>query len=97
MMTKDFVEVLEAIAESDFYTEDPSEACIFVPPFNLLNEADLDSIASAKSLAKMPHWQKGVNNLIFSFVTGLPDSLKLDHGSALVAAAGLSTFSYRDV
>ena len=35
------VDILEAITESGFYTEDPEEACIFVPPFNLLNEAIL--------------------------------------------------------
>ena len=52
-MTKDFVDILEAISESEFYTEDPSEACIFIPPFNILNEAHLDPISSSKSLTKM--------------------------------------------
>ena len=44
----------------------------------------------------MPNWNQGVNNLLFSFVTGNSDALKLEHGSAMVAAAGLSTFSYRN-
>ena len=48
IFTKDYVDILEAITESGFYTEDPEEACIFVPPFNLLNEAILDPISSSK-------------------------------------------------
>jgi len=96
IFTKDYVDILEAITESGFYTEDPEEACIFVPPFNLLNEAILDPISSSKALEKMPNWNQGVNNLLFSFVTGNSDALKLEHGSAMVAAAGLSTFSYRN-
>ena len=50
----------------------------------------------SKALEKMPNWNQGVNNLLFSFVTGNSDALKLEHGSAMVAAAGLSTFSYRN-
>merc|ERR1712223_119626 len=96
IFTSHYVDVLEAITKSGFYTEDPNEACIFVPPFNLLNEANLDPISSSKALAKMPNWNQGINNLLFSFVTGNSYELKLDHGSAMVAAAGLSTFSYRN-
>ena len=46
--TKDFVDILEAITQSGFYTEDPEKACIFVPPFNLLNEQNLDPILASK-------------------------------------------------
>lgn len=97
ILTKDYVDILQAIIESDFYTEDPSKACIFIPPFNLLNEADLDSIAASKALTKFENWnENGINNLIISFITGNTDSLKLNHGKAMVAASGLSTFSYRN-
>merc|ERR1719499_279690 len=68
--TKDFVDILEAITQSGFYTEDPEKACIFVPPFNLLNEETLDPILASKALEKFSHWNHGVNNLLFSFVTG---------------------------
>ena len=83
------------IVQSGFYTENPSEACLFVPPFNLLNEADLDPIESAKSLSVLPNWNQGKNNLLISMMTNHPDALKTEHGSAPLAAAGLSTFSYR--
>ena len=95
-MTKEFVDILEAIVQSGFYTENPSEACLFVPPFNLLNEADLDDpVVSAQALSLMPEWNGGKNNLLISMITGQSDNLRIEHGSSLVAAAGLSTFSYR--
>ncbi len=96
--TSDFVDVLEAVVESDYYTSNPDEACVFVPAFNLINEESLaNSDVASRSLAltASPHWSDGKNNLLFSFVTGSSDSLKLDHGSAMVAASGLSTFSFR--
>merc|ERR1712223_1121143 len=95
-MTKEFVDILEAIVQSGFYTENPSEACLFVPPFNLLNEANLnDPVVSAQALSLMPEWNGGKNKLLISMITGQSDNLKIEHGSSLVAAAGLSTFSYR--
>ena len=39
--TQDFVSILEAIAESDYYTEDSDEACVFVPALDLLNQRSL--------------------------------------------------------
>jgi glucuronyl/N-acetylglucosaminyl transferase EXT2 len=96
-ITKDFLAILESIVESDFYTEDPKEACVFVPAINLINEAQVDPEAGARALPLIagPSWNDGVNNLLFSFVTGHPDGLRMDHGAAMVAASGLSSFSYR--
>ena len=94
-LTKEFVDMLEAIVQSGFYTENPSEACLFVPAFNLLNEADLDPVVTSQALSILPEWNYGTNNLLFSMITGHSDSLRIEHGSSLVAAAGLSTFSYR--
>ena len=37
-MTQDFVEVLEAIAASEYYTENPEDACVFIPVIDLLNQ-----------------------------------------------------------
>ena len=94
-LTKEFVDMLEAIVQSGFYTENPSEACLFVPAFNLLNEADLNPVVSSQALSILPEWNHGTNNLLISMITGHSDSLRIEHGSSLVAAAGLSTFSYR--
>ena len=37
-LTQDFVTILEAIAVSEYYTEDPEEACVFIPALDLLNQ-----------------------------------------------------------
>ncbi len=96
-MSAEFVEILEAITNSRFYTSNPDEACIFVPPFNMLNEAQLDAKEASSALNNFQHWNKaGKNNLLFNFFSGNFDSLKSNHGSAMVAGAGLSTFSYRN-
>ena len=39
--TQDFVSILEAIAASDYYTENFDEACVFIPPIDLLNQRNL--------------------------------------------------------
>ena len=56
----------------------------------------MDPMLTSKSLASLPHWNGGENHLLISFVTGNSDSLRSNHGSAMVAAAGYSTFSYRN-
>jgi hypothetical protein len=40
-LTQDFVSILEAIAGSEYYTEDYNEACVFVPALDLLNQRNL--------------------------------------------------------
>ena len=95
-LTRDYLDILEAIVESEFYTENPNEACVVIPAFNLINEAQLDPVVTSKSLASLPHWNGGENHLLISFVTGNPDSLRSNHGAAMVAAAGYSSFSYRN-
>ena len=39
--TQDFVSILEAIAASDYYTENYDEACVFIPAIDLLNQRNL--------------------------------------------------------
>lgn len=36
-LTTEFYEMLEAVHSSPYYTEDPSEACLFIPSIDLLN------------------------------------------------------------
>ena len=37
-LTQDFVNILEAIAGSDYYTEDYDQACVYIPAIDLLNQ-----------------------------------------------------------
>jgi glucuronyl/N-acetylglucosaminyl transferase EXT2 len=77
--TLEFVEILEAISESDYYTNDPKQACIFVPALDLLNEFQLKdpSLASKALEFASPHWKGsngGENHLLISFYPGSPSS-----------------------
>ena len=36
-LTTEYYEMLEAVYSSPYYTEDPSEACLFIPSIDLLN------------------------------------------------------------
>ena len=36
-LTTEYYEMLEAVYSSPYYTEDPSEACLFLPSIDLLN------------------------------------------------------------
>ena len=74
-MTYEFVEILEAIAESEYYTSNPESACIFIPALDLLNEFELkDPSQASKALEfSSPHWKQlngGENHLLFSFYPG---------------------------
>ena len=40
-LTEDFISILEAIASSEYYTEDYNEACLFIPALDLLNQRNL--------------------------------------------------------
>ena len=90
---------------SEYYTTDPDQACIFVPVLDLLNEFQLKEpgqASKALEFASYPHWSElnnGENHLLFSFypgsLTSSESKLDLNHGRAMVAAAGLATSTYR--
>lgn len=53
-MSKEFYEIIDAILNSEYYTSDPDEACIFIPPIDTLNENNLRKDEIAKALAMLP-------------------------------------------
>jgi glucuronyl/N-acetylglucosaminyl transferase EXT2 len=90
---------MEAIEESEFYTDDPSQACIFIPPVDLLSERNVDVAKAGAALASTQYWGGGLNNLVFSMLPGSPPdfqpALGVAHGRAMVAGAGLSSHTFR--
>ena len=69
--TRDFVEILEAIADTEFYTADPSKACVTIPAINVLSEGDLSDAQLASEALQLSSsaWKEseGQNHLLFSF------------------------------
>ncbi|TRY72016.1 hypothetical protein TCAL_09607 [Tigriopus californicus] len=97
--TQEFIQILEAIEASPYYTPEAHEACVFVPAMDFLNENDVQVAASGAALAMGSDWDEGRNNLVFTMLPGSPPqfspSLGVPHGRAMVAGAGLNTWSYR--
>ncbi|CAL4177160.1 unnamed protein product, partial [Meganyctiphanes norvegica] len=98
-MSQEFYDILHTIINSEYYTPNPDEACIFVPPIDTLNENNLRKQEISQALASLPHWKDGENHLLFNMLPGTPPdfstSLGVDRGSALIAGGGFSSRSYR--
>ena len=88
--------ILTAIESSPFYTEDPSKACVFIPPIDTLSHSTNCPVLSSLALSQLPFWNGGGNHLVFSLLPSLPNSLPaLSTQRAAVAGAGLSYSQYR--
>lgn len=53
-LSREFYHILEAIADSPYYTPNPSEACLFVPSIDTLNQNRVHSNLVAKAYASLP-------------------------------------------
>lgn len=98
-ISKEFYEMLEAIADSPFYTNDPESACMFIPSVDVLNQNSIRLKELGQVLASLPWWNGGTNHLVFNMLPGSsPDYstvLEVDTGKAVLAGGGFSTWSYR--
>ncbi|XP_050666654.1 exostosin-1 [Leptidea sinapis] len=96
--------VLSVIRESRYATNDPSEACLFIPAVDTLDADPLspEHIPDVSSrLARLPHWKNGRNHLIFNLYAGTwPDyseeALGFDPGEAIMARASASEALFRE-
>ena len=96
--TKEFVEILEAVQQSEYYTSEAEEACVIIPPADVLNEDALgDAEAAGMALSSYPGWNGGENNLVFNMLPSArgDGSLGVAHGKAMVAGAGIDDTAYR--
>ncbi|KAL8611501.1 hypothetical protein ACOMHN_014556 [Nucella lapillus] len=98
-LSREFVQILQAIVESPFYTSDPETACLFVPSIDLLNQNNVFVKDVGKVLASLAWWNEGTNHLLFNMLPGTsPDYtpyLETDTGNAMVAGGSFSSLSYR--
>lgn len=68
-MSKEFYEIIDTILNSEYYTSDPDEACILIPPIDTLNENNLRKEEIAKALAMLPQWVCYFYNVVSLIVT----------------------------
>uniref|UniRef100_A0A8C2W053 Exostosin-2 n=1 Tax=Chinchilla lanigera TaxID=34839 RepID=A0A8C2W053_CHILA len=98
-ISREYNELLSAIADSDYYTEDISRACLFVPSIDLLSQHALRIRETAQALAQLSRWDRGTNHLLFNMLPGGPPdyntALDVPRDRALLAGGGFSTWTYR--
>ena len=88
--------MIHTIQQSPFYVDDPSRACVFIPAVDTLIHSDNNPEYISLALKQLPYWDKGMNHLIFSFLTSLPNSLpSLSTDRAGLASPSLLYSEYR--
>uniref|UniRef100_A0AAA9RWA9 Exostosin-2 n=1 Tax=Bos taurus TaxID=9913 RepID=A0AAA9RWA9_BOVIN len=98
-ISREYNELLTAISDSDYYTDDVTRACLFVPSIDLLNQNSLRVKETAQALAQLSRWDRGTNHLLFNMLPGGPPdyntALDVPRDRALLAGGGFSTWTYR--
>ncbi|KAL1786187.1 exostosin-2 isoform X1 [Sigmodon hispidus] len=98
-ISREYNELLTAISDSDYYTDDISRACLFVPSIDVLNQNSLRIKETAQALAQLSRWDRGTNHLLFNMLPGGPPdyntALDVPRDRALLAGGGFSTWTYR--
>ncbi|XP_053490077.1 exostosin-2 [Ictalurus furcatus] len=98
-LSREYNELLSAVSDSDFYTDDVTRACLFIPSIDVLNQNSLRIRETAQALAVLPRWDKGMNHLLFNMLPGGPPdyntALDVPRDRALLAGGGFSTWTYR--
>ncbi|XP_048886797.1 exostosin-2 [Brienomyrus brachyistius] len=98
-LTREYNDLLSAISDSDFYTDDVSRACLLIPSIDVLNQNSLRIRETAQALAMLPRWDRGMNHLLFNMLPGGPPdyntALDVPRDRALLAGGGFSTWTYR--
>lgn len=52
--SREFKEILQTVRQSVYHTLDPSKACLFIPPLDLLNQNSISLERTARILASLP-------------------------------------------
>lgn len=53
-LSREYNDLLSAISDSDFYTDDVSRACLFIPSIDVLNQNSLRIRETAQALTMLP-------------------------------------------
>lgn len=69
-LSREYNDLLSAISDSDFYTDDVTRACLFIPSIDVLNQNSLRIRETAQALAMLPRYS------VFILIQILKKSLK---------------------
>ncbi|XP_065670451.1 exostosin-2 isoform X3 [Hydra vulgaris] len=91
--------IKEAIEKSQYFTENITEACLFIPPLDLLTEEGIDLKLASAILKFLSRWESGNNHVIFNLFplhpTSINTAMSLAHGNAIVAGTNFISSNYR--
>lgn len=98
-----YQKVLDVIRESQYYTDEPSQACLFVLAIDTLDRDPLSTnyVHNVPSkIVKLKHWNNGKNHIVFNLFSGtwpnyLEEDLGFDTGQAILAKASMSVNHFR--
>ncbi|KAG8547099.1 hypothetical protein GDO81_029091, partial [Engystomops pustulosus] len=94
-ISREYNELLTAVSESDFYTEDVSRACLFLPSIDMLNQNNLRIKETAQALAKLPRYKPPLFNMLPGGPPDYNTALDVPLDRAVLAGGGFSTWTYR--
>lgn len=55
-LSREYNDLLSAISDSDFYTDDVTRACLFIPSVDVMNQNSLRIRETAQALAMLPRY-----------------------------------------
>ena len=103
--SKNYAKILDRIRNAPYHTNDPEEACLFVPSVDTIDRDELSDkyVRNLQSKFSRLHsyWNEGTNHLIFNLFSGtykndyLETDLGFNSGRAILAKASLSDEFYR--
>ncbi|XP_057309683.1 exostosin-1a-like [Hydractinia symbiolongicarpus] len=92
-----YIKILQSIKSSQYYTNDPTKACIFILSLDTLDRDILSQNFVKhinKKISKLEYWNGGKNHLIFNLFSGTwpnyTDELSFDIGHAMIAKSSFS-------
>lgn len=100
-VSSSYGKILASLEESRFHTADPSEACLFIPSLDTLDQdvRSSDHFDVGDKLKNLPYWNNGQNHIIFNQYSGTwpdyVDELEFDVGQAIIAKASFSVGKFR--
>jgi len=98
-ITEEFYNLLLAIKNSEYSTNDPNQACILIPSIDLLNQNRVSPRDVGRALSSLEHWNNGKNHLLFNMLPGsmpkYPPFLEVESGYAMVTSGGFSSVNHR--
>lgn len=98
-----YQKVIDVVKESHYFTDDPSQACMFILAIDTLDRDPLSNnyVHNVPSkLFKLKYWNHGRNHIVFNLFSGTwPDyreeDLGFDTGEAILAKASMSLSHFR--